>query len=107
VSALFEHDSGPPELSAAELNQKIEAANGEVARLMAQRDQRIAEEQAEAAERAELEKRRSWPSLRPPRRPPRRPPPRSPRSRPISARARSRARRTGARRRIRWRPPSG
>jgi hypothetical protein len=56
VSALFEHDSGPPELSVAELNQKIEAANGEVAKLMAQRDQRIAEEQAEAAERAELEK---------------------------------------------------
>ncbi len=56
ASALFEHDSGSPDLSVAELNQKIEAANGEAARLMAQRDQRIAEEQAEAVERAEAEK---------------------------------------------------
>lgn len=55
VSALFEHQSLPPELSVAELNQKIEAASSEVARLTALREQRIKAEEAEAAERAELE----------------------------------------------------
>ena len=56
VNALFEHQSSPPELSVAELTQKIDAASSEVAKLMALREQRIADEQAEAAERAELEK---------------------------------------------------
>jgi hypothetical protein len=56
VNALFEHESAPPELSVAELSQKIEAANSEVAKLTALREQRIANEQAQAAERAELEK---------------------------------------------------
>ncbi|HZF52811.1 MAG TPA: hypothetical protein VE093_29345 [Polyangiaceae bacterium] len=56
VNALFEHDSAPPELSIAELNEKIQAANSEAAKLTALREQRIADEQAEAAERAEAEK---------------------------------------------------
>jgi hypothetical protein len=56
VNALFEHRSLPPELSVAELTQKIDAASSEVAKLTALREQRIKEEQAEAAERAELEK---------------------------------------------------
>jgi hypothetical protein len=56
VNALFEHQSSPPELSVAELNQKIDAASSEIAKLTALREQRIKDEQAEAAERAELEK---------------------------------------------------
>lgn len=56
VNALFEHQSGPTELSVAELNQKIEAASRELAKLTALREQRINDETADAAERAELEK---------------------------------------------------
>ncbi|MCK6586713.1 MAG: hypothetical protein L6Q76_03905 [Polyangiaceae bacterium] len=56
VNALFEPPSGPAELSVTELNQKIEAASRELTRLTALREQRINDEMAGAAERAELEK---------------------------------------------------
>ncbi len=56
VDALFEHDSPSAELSDSELNQKIEAAGSELAKFTAIREQRIKDEQAEAAERAQAEK---------------------------------------------------
>lgn len=56
VTALFEHESAPPELSVAELDQKIEASVAQTEKLRALRDQRAREAAAEEAARWEAEK---------------------------------------------------
>jgi hypothetical protein len=56
ADALFQHRSATPEPTIADLDHKIEAANAEVARLTALRDQRIKEEEAEAKAREEADK---------------------------------------------------
>lgn len=56
VNALFEHAPAEPELSDAEIEQKIEALNADLVKLIALREQRAKDAEEEAQERAEADK---------------------------------------------------
>jgi hypothetical protein len=56
VDALFEHETGQPEISDAEIELKLESLSAEAAKLVALREERAKQAEAEAKEREEAEK---------------------------------------------------